>query len=115
METIPKHNLDPKKIFWIEATPVINGGYCCGSSEDDDGNPAPAVDDTKAEAEADRKYMEDEWKRQIEAGERDADDEWDGEIFPCRVIGGIVELLDENTIGDKEPSVVDTINWTESL
>jgi hypothetical protein len=115
METIPKHKLDPKTIFWIEATPVYNGGYCCGSSEDENGIATPAVDDTKAEAEEDRKYMEDEWKRQIAAGERDEDDEWDGEIFPCRVIGGIVELLDEDTIGDKEPSVVDTIDWTESL
>tara|TARA_B110000902_G_scaffold221268_1_gene256717 strand:+ start:108 stop:431 length:324 start_codon:yes stop_codon:yes gene_type:complete len=107
--------MDTKQIYWIEVTPIIHGGYCCGHSEDDAGRPIPYVYDTWLEAQDERIYMEKEWDRQIAAKEREEGDVWDGEIFPCRIVGDVVELLDEATIYNKTPFVIEAFNWKDGL
>ena len=96
--------IDPvtkKPVLWTEVSPILCGRWCVGQVEDDNGS-QPFTTEDKDQALRERQDMVETYQQQIEDGERSDDDQWEGSVFPCRVEGKFMVLLNEDDLSEIE-------------
>lgn len=72
-------------LFYADATPLFNGQFALGGTDNVDDKPVAVVYPTLDEAQEELDDMADEYRSQIDAGERDEDDVPDGMLVQISV------------------------------